>query len=285
MAKSRRSVLVTGCSLGGIGDALAQQFHAQGLQVFATSRALQTMEHLTALGITTLALDVTDRNAIQSIKSQISEKTGGTLDILVNNAGQGYSVAASDFDMSDVRALFEVNLFAVMTMVQEFVPLLIASGDGRILQIGSIAAIVPAPFGSAYNATKAALHAYSNTLRVELTPFNIKVITAVTGAVKSNIVKPRRIPEGSLYELLQEQYQARRLSHSQDGAMDTAAYAKTIVTGALSKSPKPIVWAGGYSWACWFVDTFLPRTVWDSIVAKRYGISDLGGLLKKSKDD
>jgi len=62
-----------------------------------------------------------------------------------------------------------------MRMVKSFVDLLIASGDGRILQIGSIAAVTPMPFGSMYNASKAALHAYSNTLRVELAPFKYVV--------------------------------------------------------------------------------------------------------------
>lgn len=73
--------------------------------------------------------------------------------------------------LPDVRALFEVNIFAPMALVKEFVHLLIASGDGRIVQIGSISGIMPVPFGVAYNASKAALHAFSNTLRVELAPF------------------------------------------------------------------------------------------------------------------
>jgi short-subunit dehydrogenase len=61
-------------------------------------------------------------------------------------------------------------------MIKYFISLLIASGDGRILQIGSTAAIFAVPFGSVYNASKAALHAYSNTLRVELAPFKCVVL-------------------------------------------------------------------------------------------------------------
>lgn len=67
--------------------------------------------------------------------------------------------------------MFEVNLFGVMRMVQEFAPLLIAGGDGRIVNIGSIAGVMPYPFGSSYNASKAALHSYGNTLRLEMAPF------------------------------------------------------------------------------------------------------------------
>lgn len=73
--------------------------------------------------------------------------------------------------MDDVRAVFEVNVFAPISMVQQFAELLIASGDGRIVDIGSVVGIIPLPFGSAYNASKAALHAFNNTIRVELAPF------------------------------------------------------------------------------------------------------------------
>lgn len=73
--------------------------------------------------------------------------------------------------MDHVRELFEINFFGPMTMVQKFVPLIIASGDGRIVHMGSIAGLMPGPWIGAYNASKAALHAFSDTLRVELAPF------------------------------------------------------------------------------------------------------------------
>lgn len=84
---------------------------------------------------------------------------------------EAYPVAVTDMDMSEVRDLFEVNLFAPMILVQEFIHLLIASGDGRIMHTGSISGIMPVPFSAAYNASKAALHSFNNTLRVELAPF------------------------------------------------------------------------------------------------------------------
>jgi len=96
--------------------------------------------------------------------------------------------------LPDVRALFEVNVFAPMAMLQEFVHLLIASGDGRVVHTGSVTGIMPIPFSAAYNASKAALHSFCNTIRVELAPFNLLVINVVTGAVKSNISRPNTIP-------------------------------------------------------------------------------------------
>lgn len=82
-----------------------------------------------------------------------------------------YPVAVTDMDMDEVRALFELNLFAPIILVQEVVHLLIASKDGRIANIGSVSGLTPIPFSAAYNASKAALHAFGNTLRVELAPF------------------------------------------------------------------------------------------------------------------
>ena len=128
------------------------------------------------MGMTTLRLDVTDKEAIRNVRDEVEELTGGRLDVLVNNAGFGYTVAVTDMHLEDVRDLFETNVIAPVAMVQAFAPMLIASGDGRIVQLGSIAAFVPMPFGAAYNMSKAALMALSNTLRVEMAPFNVKVV-------------------------------------------------------------------------------------------------------------
>jgi NAD(P)-dependent dehydrogenase (short-subunit alcohol dehydrogenase family) len=86
---SRRSVLITGCSGGGIGDALAQEFHRKGLRVFATARNVTKIEHLKNLGLETLHLDVVDETSIKQAVASVRDLTGGTLDILVNNSGYG----------------------------------------------------------------------------------------------------------------------------------------------------------------------------------------------------
>jgi 1-acylglycerone phosphate reductase len=86
-----KTVLITGCSEGGIGDALAQVFHRKGLRVFATARNLSKVEHLKKMGLDTLPLDVTDAASIKAAVESIKSITGGTLDILVNNSGGGRS--------------------------------------------------------------------------------------------------------------------------------------------------------------------------------------------------
>jgi NAD(P)-dependent dehydrogenase (short-subunit alcohol dehydrogenase family) len=84
-----KSVLITGCSEGGIGDYLARDFHKRGFRVFATARNLQKVEHLKALGMDVLPLDVTSAESIEAAVKEVKVITGGTLDILLNNSGSG----------------------------------------------------------------------------------------------------------------------------------------------------------------------------------------------------
>jgi 1-acylglycerone phosphate reductase len=85
----QKSVLITGCSAGGIGDALAQSFHRRGLRVFATARNLSKVQHLKDMGLEVVELDVTDTRSRESAVEHVMASTGGTLDILINNAGGG----------------------------------------------------------------------------------------------------------------------------------------------------------------------------------------------------
>ncbi|KAK0454415.1 NAD-P-binding protein [Armillaria borealis] len=256
----RKTVLITGCSTG-IGNALAREFHRQGkfnwltsrgLVVFATSRNEAVLSDLQKAGMNTFALDVTNDEQISHVRDQVAEMTGGKLDILVNNAGQNSLAAAIDLDMKTVQDIYDVNVFGAMRMVKAFVPLLIASNDACILQVGSIAALAPYPFGSTYSSSKAALHAYGNALRVELSPFNIKVVNfSALPLSPSSWTKRREV--------------------SQD-AVTAEQYAKNVVREALKASPRAWVWYGTKAWLVWALDTFLPRTAFDNMMKGWYGL-------------
>ncbi|KAJ7854725.1 NAD(P)-binding protein, partial [Mycena olivaceomarginata] len=282
------------CSPGGIGYEMAQEYHSQGLRVFATARRPEALVDLTSPGLPemeTLELDVTKIESIQAARDRIASLTGGKLDILVNNAGRSYSVPATDVNIDEVKDMFEVNVFGVMRMVQEFAPLLIASGDGRIVNIGSIAGVMPYPFGSTYNASKAALHSYGNTLRLELAPFNVQVITIITGGVKSNIARKRRlIQPSSIYAPIADIYAEKRASRSQGmprsstfGAMATDVYAKQVVAQTLKRHAKAWFWTGNFSFTCWLVDTFLGRRAFDWILSSMFGLSKLRSIITNEK--
>ncbi|KAK7038218.1 short chain dehydrogenase reductase [Favolaschia claudopus] len=278
---SQKTVLITGCSAGGIGFALATEFHVQGCRVFATARRLESMEALAALGIETLALDVTDIDAIKATKKEISSRTGGKLDILVNNAGQTISGAASDLEMSEVRGQFELNVVAPMCMVQEFLPLLISSGKACIANVGSVAAVIPTPFLSSYNASKAALRAYGNTLRLEVAPFNIRVVDLMTGTIESNVMKPYSIPEGSLYKSLEPQYHAAL--QVRDRAIPAEVYAQTVVAELLKPKPRYTLWAGAAASATWFMSNYMPSWLMDMALINLFGLSKFAEEVRKAR--
>lgn len=110
--------------------------------------------------------------SIAAAHATISALTNGKLSVLVNNAGQGTPRPCTDLDVEGVvKETFDVNVFGVMRVVQAFVDLLIADGAATVVNIGSIAPIIPLVFGGAYNASKAAMHAYADCLRMELKPF------------------------------------------------------------------------------------------------------------------
>ena len=148
---SKRTVLITGCSPGGIGHALAIQFHSKGLRVFATARNINALAGFRTLGIEVLQLEVTSPESVAEVKRHISERTNGSLDYLINNAGRNYTIPALDVELTEVQATFDTNVFSVMRMCQTFAPLLIQA-KGTIVQIGSVAGEIPYVFGSAYNA-------------------------------------------------------------------------------------------------------------------------------------
>lgn len=164
-----------------------------------------------------------------------------------------------------------------MHICATFSPLLIKS-RGTIVQIGSVAGIIPYVFGSVYNASKAALHSYSDSLRVELAPFGVNVVTVVTGGVKSNIARTERtLPEGSPYAPLEENYQ-RRQKHSQAVGMDTKEYARDVVNEVLAGDgwmwKRRIIWAGGSASSVRWATTFLGvgSGFWDWMMTRMFGL-------------
>lgn len=195
---AQKSVLITGCSEGGIGDGLAQEFLKLGLRVFATARDLTKVEHLKALGCIIVKLDVCDDESVKTAAKRVAEKTGGGLDILVNNAGLGepsendiahlfktfhvntdwmivYCSTVLDIDIPTARRMFETNVFGSVLCTQVFSPLLLQS-HGMIVNIGSMTPLISGPFCSMYASSKAALELVSHATRIECEPLGLHVI-------------------------------------------------------------------------------------------------------------
>ncbi|KAJ5668112.1 Glucose/ribitol dehydrogenase [Penicillium maclennaniae] len=245
MLSSKRSILITGCSRGGVGHALALEFAARGMRVFATARSTATLSTLEDKGIEVFKLDVTDAGSIASLKDEIVKRTGGKLDMLFNNAGTMYEVPAIEADPSRVRQMFDANVFGLFDMVSAFSPLLLASissGSNRqtpptIINTSSILARLPFPFAAAYNASKAAVASYSDTLRIELEPLGIKVVTIFMGEVATNLMSSDNISFGSdsIYRDAQDATKERTQNHIKN-SLKPEAFANQIVEHVFFKN-------------------------------------------------
>ena len=213
------------------------------------------------------------------MKRHISEQVNGSLDYLVNNAGRNYTISALDVGIPEVEATFEPNIFSVTQLCQAFAPILIQA-KGTIIQICSVAAATPYAFGSAYNASKAALHAYSDTLRNDLTPFGDNVIVVVTGGVKSNIARAHReLSKGYLYLPLNA-YNQRRQLQSQEDAMKGTLHAERVVKAALGTKSTRSLWSGHQAWNVWLLLALMPRRFWDYYFSRAFILIKLARLRK-----
>jgi 1-acylglycerone phosphate reductase len=147
MSPPKKSVLITGCSTGGIGAGLATAFQKKNYHVFATVRnPSKAPPHLSsAPNVTILTLDVLSPSSIAAAVASVTKETGGRLDVLVNNSGQNLVMPALDTSIEDGRKLFDLNFFAPLAVLQAFAPLLVEA-RGCVVNQSSAAGYLPMPF-------------------------------------------------------------------------------------------------------------------------------------------
>lgn len=146
-----------------MGSALALAFHQAGLHVYATARDLSKMTQLASLGIETLVLDIQSESSIAACVSKVSSRN---LNILVNNAGASASMPISDLSLTEARTIFDINVWAQLAVTKAFLPLLLKS-KGMIVNQTSVVSTTAIPFQSVYNASKAAMAIFSDSMRLE----------------------------------------------------------------------------------------------------------------------
>jgi NAD(P)-dependent dehydrogenase (short-subunit alcohol dehydrogenase family) len=183
------SVLITGAS-SGIGKTCALHLCQRDFKVFAGVRSSKDGDSLLSASsgnITPLLLDVTDTEAIAASVERVAEATGGTLYGLINNAGIGLGGPLELLPDDKIDHLIKVNVLGAIAVTQAFLPLLRNNREGRIIMISSISGRIALPGLSVYAASKFALEALSDALRVELKPFNISVVLIEPGNVATPI--------------------------------------------------------------------------------------------------
>ncbi|MCC3143960.1 SDR family NAD(P)-dependent oxidoreductase [Halanaerobium sp. Z-7514] len=184
---NKEVVLITGAS-SGIGKITAEKLLKAGYIVYGVARSIDSLKYLAEYKYGHYKyLDLSETESIEKCVSEIIE-TENKIDILINNAGYGAFGAVEDFDISEARAEFEVNLFAAAKLIKEVLPFMRANKNGKIINISSVAGKVWFPFAAWYNASKFALEGLSDVLRNEVKEFGIDVVIIQPAAVKSNWV-------------------------------------------------------------------------------------------------
>jgi len=179
-----KSVLITGCSTG-IGSCLAHGLRERGYRVFASARKETDVATLSAAGFTSLPLDLDSSGSIRAAVETVLDRTQGRLYALINNGAYGQPGAVEDLSRAVLRAQFETNLFGTQELTNLVIPAMRAQGEGRIIQMSSMLGIVCLAYRGAYNATKFALEALSDTMRLELRDTDIYVSLIEPGPIES----------------------------------------------------------------------------------------------------
>ncbi|KAJ7646887.1 hypothetical protein FB45DRAFT_183564 [Roridomyces roridus] len=263
-------VLITGCSNGGIGAALARCFLNKGYIVYATARSLKALSDLDHPNVRKLVLDVTSQESVAAAVEQVYGETEG-IDILISNAGFSHVGTLLDTPYEEGAKVMETNFFGFVRLVKHIVPRMGKRGKGTVVAIGSILGELATPFQGFYNASKAALHSYTETLRMECTHINVKVVLVSPGSIKSNICANSHytLPDDSLFKALEKQIRFILFqSQSEEfGVMDTDSFAKTVVSKVSSTSPPQYITLGGFT-RIWGWLKWLPRTTAEALLWK-----------------
>ncbi|RYP20628.1 hypothetical protein DL765_002699 [Monosporascus sp. GIB2] len=254
----------------------------QGFKVFSTLLPFEDKQHLEEIGARVLICDITKEEDVVGIRKAIEDETEGRLFVLINNAGICYTMTAADTDVREVEKMFAVNVFGHMRIVHHF-HRMVVQAKGVIVNIGSIGGIVPYVYGSSYNASKAALHHYGDTLRVEMKPFGVRVVNVISGEVSTNILKTdqrsqRELPHDSLYQPLAEEFKAHISRTPKTITPDR--YAEGVVKEILKDSPAIWFWHGAQTSLVRWCDMLLPRTFWDSMFWKEFKFGKLAEAIR-----
>lgn len=259
MPDVRGVAIVTGSS-SGIGFETSLTLARNGFYTYATMRnvrksvSIKRMANKEALPLQVIQLDVNDdlsvKNAIEEI---ISEKE--RIDILVNNAGYGLIGSIEDISLEELKAQFETNLFGVIRVTKQVLPIMRRQNEGgRIINVSSIGGIVGYPFSSAYCSTKFALEGLSESMSYEVEQFGIKVILIEPAFVISDfhknakiVIKSDKAANSSPYTQTMNKMFESYKEVIEEYKISAGEVAKVILNAAISANPDQRYFVGKYS--------------------------------------
>ena len=240
------TILITGAT-AGLGRHTTLLLAGYGHRVIATGRnetALASLRNeASTTTIETLLLDVDSMSSITEAHSEVNRLTEGRgVDVLINNAGYSQAGPISEIDDADLRAQFDTNVFGLMAVTRAFLPAMRARGSGRIINVSSVAGRITTPLLGAYHASKYAVEALSNALRLELAAFGIEVVLIEPGAIRTEFsdramsqVEKYRAPTSPYAVLFEDVERIRRIFST--GVIGPEVVSRTIVRAIEAERP------------------------------------------------
>ena len=272
---TQRSILITGCS-SGIGFASALEMKARGWRVFATARKPEDIARLRdEHGLESLHLDYAEPDSIAEAAAYVLKATDGALTALFNNGAYGQPGAVEDVTPEVLRAQFEANVIGWHDLTCRVIPAMRANGEGRIVFCSSVLGLIAAPYRGAYCASKFAIEALADTLRMELAGTGIHVSLIEPGPIATRFVEHaleayrRNIDmEGSPHR---EVYRTRLAKMEEGGnqsfKLGPEAVAAKLVHALESKRPKIRYYVTFPTYAAAFLRRLLPARALDAVAA------------------
>ncbi len=245
MSNRDKAVLITGCS-SGIGLNIAKGLQHAGYRVFASARRDEDVDRLQSSGFECVKLDLNYSESIRDAVSTLMNRTNNHLYALVNNGAYGQPGAVEDLSRETLTRQFETNVFGTQELTNFVLPVMRKANKGRIVQISSILGLVCLPYRGAYNASKYALEALSDNLRLELGNTGIKVSLIEPGPIHSDFrvnalkrfrenIEVEKSAHKKLYETV-----LSRLESTSDAAftLPESAVTKKVLHALESQRPK-----------------------------------------------
>jgi NADP-dependent 3-hydroxy acid dehydrogenase YdfG len=273
-----RAVLITGCSTG-IGRATALRLHRAGFPVYATARRLETLSALEADGICALPLDVTDEESMVNAVKRVVEEHGAVA-ALVNNAGSGVYGSVEDVPLERARLSFETNVFGMIRLTQLVLPGMRQQNAGRIVNVSSILGRFSPPGGALYHATKHAVEAYSDALRIEVGQFGVQVCVIEPAVVRTEFFTtsvnqfagPPDTPYADFYNDLAGWAIDVATGHRAAGRFSVSAEkVAAVIEGAISaRKPRARYQVGPLATGALMMRRLLPDALFDRFVRSQF---------------
>lgn len=276
--KNPRSILITGCS-SGIGHDAARTLAAEGWHVLATCRQQRDVERLTAEGLESFRLDLADPDSTAEGAAEALRRTGDSLFAVFNNGAFALPGAAEDLPRAALRDTFETNVFGQFDLTNRLIPAMKTNGGGRVVMNSSVLGFSVMPFRGAYAATKYALEALTDAMRMENRGSNLHVSLIEPGPIPSQIRVNSRAhftrwidPDTSLQRAAYAEKLIPAL-FDQDNAPSPFSRPPSAATDALRRAltdrrPKARYFVTPAPWGIWALRRMLNTRAMDYILSK-----------------